>query len=163
MSLNFNAREIFEIGVNIEKNGQAFYTAAMEAAKDSATKKFLGELAEWESTHVQIFQNLADALPPHATESTTYDPNGELAMYLKATADTHVFGPGADGAKIAAMCKTARDVIRTALEFEKDSIVFYSAMRKAVSPELGQAEVDRLIEEELKHIVMLSKKLVGLA
>jgi hypothetical protein len=88
-----------------------------------------------------------------------YDPNEELMDYLKAAADNHVFVKGMDGAAAAASCKTTRDVLTTALQFEKDSVVYYSAMQRVVPEALGLGDIARLIDEELKHITILTGKM----
>ena len=45
------------------------------------------------------------------------------------------------------------------MDFEKDSVVLYSAMRSMVPEDLGQNHVEKLINEELQHISMLTEKL----
>ena len=61
--MNFNAREIFDIGVQIEANGKAFYEAAAKKTAETATREFFLELAAWEGTHIKLFGELRDALP----------------------------------------------------------------------------------------------------
>ena len=48
----------------------------------------------------------------------------------------------------------------SAIEAEKDSIVFYLGMKEAVPENLGQGRLDHIIKEEMGHIRLLSKKLV---
>ena len=46
---------------------------------------------------------------------------------------------------------------------EKDSIVFYLGVRDAMPEELGRDKVQMIIREEMRHVAILSDKLVMLA
>ena len=52
-----------------------------------------------------------------------------------------------------------RDVIRKAIEKEKDSIVFYLALKAFVKAETARAKIQEIIDEEMKHIGMLTVSL----
>jgi rubrerythrin len=161
--MNFNAREIFDIGVQIEVNGKAFYEAAAKKVAETAMKEFFLELAAWENTHITLFGELRDALPKGAGNVPLFDPNDEAAMYLQATADSHVFVKNKDMVGLVAGCKGPMEILDLAMTFEKDSVVYYTTMKKVVAPNLGQEKVDRLIDEEIKHISMLSQRKAKLA
>jgi rubrerythrin len=156
MSQLLNADEIFAIGVEIEKNGMAFYTAAAEKTALPAAKKLFNELSDWEKKHVEIFENLRKALKGQKADDV-YDPEGELSLYLKGAADNHVFVRGLTGAAAAAKCKNPREVFDTALQFEKDSVVYYTAMQRVLPASDGKS-INALIDEELKHISILTGK-----
>lgn len=161
--MNFNAREIFDIGVGIEANGKAFYEAAAKKTAETATRDFFLELAAWEAQHITLFSDLRDALPKSAGNVPVFDPNDEAAIYLQATADSHVFVKNKDMVGLVAGCTTPVDIIDVAMTFEKDSVVFYTTMKKVVAKNLGQDKVDRLIDEEIKHIGLLAQRRLKLA
>jgi len=161
--MNFNAREIFDIGVQIEVNGKAFYEAAAKKVAETAMKEFFLELAEWENTHIRLFGELRDALPKAAGNAPIFDPNDEAALYLQATADSHVFVKNKDMVGLVAGCTSPIDILDVAMTFEKDSVVYYTTMKKVVTKDLGQDKVDRLIDEEIKHIGLLSQRRAKLA
>jgi rubrerythrin len=161
--MNFNAREIFDIGVQIEVNGKAFYEAAAKKVAETAMKEFFLELAAWENTHITLFGELRDALTKGAGNVPLFDPNDEAAMYLQATADSHVFVKNKNMVGLVAGCKGPMEILDLAMTFEKDSVVYYTTMKKVVAPNLGQEKVDRLIDEEIKHISMLSQRKAKLA
>lgn len=162
MTIEFNAEEIFQIGVEIEKNGKAFYEAAAKAASTSELKNLFEGLSKWEDGHVAIFETLKNKLTSAAREETAFDPNNEALLYLKAAADTHVFGRNSNAAKLAEGCATARDALMMALSFEKDSVVVYANMKNLVPEKLGQADIGKLLNEELQHISMLNDKINAL-
>lgn len=161
MTIIFNADEVFRIGVEIEKNGKAFYDAAAANAQDEEIKKLLAGLAEWESGHIALFENLRSRLAS-TPGGEPLDLDDTMGKYLKAAADSHVFGSDSDPAQLAAECPTALDVLMRALEFEKDSIVVYTSMRGLVPDKFGKHDIDRIIDEELDHICMLRTKINAL-
>lgn len=163
MATHINADEVFGIGVEIEKNGRSFYLAAAEATADPGAKALFQRLSNWELGHVRLFENLRRKLPPQAKTETVYDPNDEMALYLKAAADNHVFVRTLDAGGLARACKTPIEALNLAMNFEKDSVVYYSAVRKAVSEAQGRGEIERIIDEELSHIAYLDKQLRDLS
>jgi rubrerythrin len=86
--------------------------------------------------------------------SNVFDPQGEAALYLRALADTRVFFEKDIDAT------SMREILKSAIEAEKDSIVFYLGMKDAVSENLGKDRIDGIIKEEMGHIKMLSKELL---
>ena len=155
----FTADEVFGIGIEIEKNGREFYRAAMSAGAGASIKKLLEELAAWEEVHVTLFNKLRNELPAAARNENLYDPGDEIGMYLKATADQHVFVRNSDMNALVAKCKTPGDILAMALTFEKDSVVFYSSVREAVAETGGKPEIEKLIHEELTHIGFITREL----
>ncbi|HMK52278.1 MAG TPA: ferritin family protein [Thermodesulfobacteriota bacterium] len=158
MSFNFNADEIFQMGIEIEANGQKFYeTVAKNTSEPSAQKVFF-DLARWESEHIELFRKLRQGLPDSAKQEDLFDPNQELHLYLKATADSHVFVRNKDITALATMCKTPIEALDLAVAFEKDSVVFYTTMKKLVPEHLGKNQIDSLIDEEITHIFVLTQE-----
>ncbi|OGQ09792.1 MAG: hypothetical protein A2026_11245 [Deltaproteobacteria bacterium RBG_19FT_COMBO_46_12] len=158
MSFGFNADEIFQIGVQIESNGQKFYETIAKNTFDPSAKKIFLDLAKWESKHIELFKKWQERLPDSAKRGDLFDPNQELNLYLKATADSHVFIRNKDIPELASKCKTPVEALDLAVTFEKDSVVFYTMMKKLVTEHLGKAEMDTLIDEEISHIFMLTQK-----
>ena len=159
MGIMYNASEIYQIGIEIEKNGMAFYSACARATANAPVKKLCEELAQWESQHVAVFENLRSQLPEGARLESSYDPYGELSLYLKAAADSHVFIANTDIAALVAGADTPAKILAIALSFEKDSVVVYTTMSRMVPEHLGKKNLDKIIDEELKHISIISQKM----
>ena len=154
MAYDFSANEVFQMAIQMEKNGAAFYRKAAEAAADEKNKKFLQELADMEVEHERTFTDLRQQLTEQERAATVFDPEGEAAMYLKALVDTRVFFE--KDIDVTSM----RDILMAAIEAEKDSIVFYLGMKDAVPDDLGKSRLDAIIREEMGHVRLLSRKLV---
>jgi rubrerythrin len=154
MSYDFNANDVFEMAEQMERNGGKFYRTAADSVDDSTNKDFLLELAAMEDQHEKTFKAMRAELSDQEKASTVFDPEGEAALYLRALADTRVFfEKEIDVTKM-------RNILKSAIEAEKDSIVFYLGMKEAVPEDLGKGRLDHIIKEEMGHIRLLSKKLV---
>ena len=156
MSYDFNADEIFEMAEQIERNGASFYRKAAESIDDPAGKKLLLNFAAMEDEHEKTFAALRKDLSEKEKTATTFDPDGEAALYLKALADTRVFFEK----KIDT--STMEKILRAAILAEKDSIVFYLGMKEMVAEKFGKTKINAIIKEEMAHIKLLSGKLVAL-
>lgn len=156
MYYKFNAEEILEIAEQIEQNGYAFYRKAADAAQDPDIKQFLLELAEMEVSHEKTFINMKSQLSNIEKAEAVFDPNDETALYLKALSDTRVFY------QKEIDISSAEEVLKEAIQAEKDSIVFYLGMKEMVPPTLGKDRIENIIKEEMKHIQILAAKLTSL-
>lgn len=155
----FNADEVYEIGVEIEKNGREFYQTAAEQAENPEMSEFYNDLADWEEKHIELFEKLRSELPDKAGEETVFDPDNQKHLYLKAAADSHIFRKNLDISTLIKGCKSPKEVLDIAMQFEKDSIVYYNTMITLVPERLGKGKVEWLINEELSHISILHEKL----
>jgi len=159
MAVKFSCDEVLEMGLQIERNGRRFYARAAGAATDPDVAALLGELAEMESDHERIFADLKGRLPAEGLPEAGYDPYGETALYLRAAADTHVFNVYQGDPEVLAECDDPLEVVKMALQFEKDSVVFFLGLADMVPEQLGRPEVEALVQEEMRHITQLNAKL----
>ena len=159
MTTVFNADEVFTIGIEIEKNGKKYYDTAAAITDDEDLKKFFLELAHWENIHVSTFEKLKSELKEGGNDETIFDPSNEMHLYLKAAADSHIFRKTLDIEGIAKSCQNPLDILKTALQFEKDSVVLYSSMISMVPENLGKSKVQKMIDEELKHVSIIQTKI----
>jgi len=156
MSYDFNADDIFEIAEQLEKNGAKFYRNAANGISDPASKEFLLKLAGMEDEHEKTFHSLRATLTGKEKSPTVFDPQDEAVLYLQALADTRVFFE-------KEMTGTSmKEILKSAIEAEKDSIVFYLGMKDAVPEKSGRDKIEAIIKEEMGHIRILSSKLAGL-
>jgi rubrerythrin len=156
MAFDFNADDVLKIAEQIEENGVVFYNKASEAIADSYYKKFLLDLSTMEVFHKKTFAGMRAALSDAETKPTVFDPSEESVLYLKSLADLRVFyNKEMD-------TTTIENILKAAIEAEKDSIVFYLGMKDLVPVKLGKDKIDAIINEEKKHIIMLSKELLSL-
>jgi rubrerythrin len=161
MAISFNVDEIFEMAEQIERNAAGFYREAAKRAFDGAAQKKFIDLASMEDGHLKIFQEMHKQLNPQDREQSTFDPDSEAVMYLQAMADSH----GTEGKKDRRTKLTGKESIKEifeiAVDAEKNSIVFYTALKEIVSA-TGRDKVDAIISEELGHLAILKTQLTQL-
>jgi rubrerythrin len=156
MAFNFNADDIFEIAEKIEENGAAFYNQASEKISNEHFKKLLSELSFMEDEHRKTFSAMRASLSDKEKDPTVFDPMNESALYLKALADLRVFH------QLQIDMSSIESTLFYAINAEKDSIVFYDAMKSFVPDRLGKEKIDNIINEEKKHLQVLGNELIAL-
>lgn len=159
MGDQFNAEEVLKMAEQIEHNGQEFYRKASEAVDDFEVSRLLLDLAEWEKGHEALFASMRNDLGRDEKRQTAIDPYCEAALYLKAMADNHVFRQQT-GEYLAKFeeDKSTGEIIDLAIQFEKDSLLFFLGLERLVSPRLGKDRVYDIIDEEIGHIAYLEKQ-----
>jgi len=162
MSAVFNADEVFEIAEQIERNGAKFYRKAAEGIAEADRKQILLDLAAMEDRHEKVFADMRASLSGQQKQPTVFDPEGESALYLRAMAEGVVFDFDKDPSEQLSGAETLEQILRRAIELERDSIAFYVGIRQIVPDALGKDQVDRIIKEEMSHITTLSGQLTAL-
>jgi len=159
MGISFNADEVFEMGMDVEKNGEAYYKKAAELAKDPEIKKVFIHLMEEEVKHYDTFKKLREALPPKSSLPTVGDPEGLENLYLDALVKSRLFNSEHEAEELATKVGSEVEALKAALTFEKDTILFFQSMKSMTREDLGQAEIERLIEEERRHVIRISEEI----
>ena len=149
----FKGLEILTFAVEIEKNGQAFYQAVAGQIEDEATKNLFLDLAKEEAAHIVDFQGLmADVDDYQAKE----EYSGEYMDYVKVLVDDHVFSKNIDVAQLAKTAADPLSALTLALRFEKDSILFFSELKRTVFHG-HEGVIDELIAKEHGHVRRLAQ------
>lgn len=162
MALIYNADELFEIAEQIERNGNKFYSSAAKLAKDEAGRQLLITLASWEEQHEKLFSLMRSGFSQKEKEKILTDRDENAARYLQAVADTHIFNLR-DVSDILQGTESMKDILSIALGFEKDSIVFFLAMKELVPESLGKDKVDGILAEEMHHVQIISERIKSLS
>jgi rubrerythrin len=159
MSITFNADEIFEMAEEIERNGAKFYREAAQKAVDSDTKIMLLSLASMEEGHQQTFAQMRRELATDEKEATTFDPDNQVAQYLRTMADFH----GTEGKVSPTETLTGREsmseILKIALQAEKNSIAFYVGIKDLVSSKSAKQRIQAIIIEEMAHVSTIGGRL----
>ena len=153
---DFTADDVFEMAVQLERNGAKFYQDAAQHTDNLEYKKLLKGLSQMEVEHEKIFVKLRSELSENEKASTVFDPQNESVLYLRALADTKVFF------EKEIDFSSKKSVLKAAMLTEKDSIVFYLGMKEMVPEKYGKDQLDKIIKEEMGHIKILAKELKAL-
>ena len=158
MTVALNAFEVFEIAEQIERNGAKFYRKAAEQFNEPDIRRMFLELTDWETGHEQIFNDMGKQLskPNDKTrnlesEKKQFDP--------KLMACLAVFGSGSEPIHKLRKIENIVEVLKRAIEKEKDSIAFYEGLKDFAPDGDDKNKVDDIIEEEMRHIKILNQAL----
>lgn len=143
----FTAREIIGLAVRIEENGEEVYRKAARKVADPAIASMLLRLADDEAEHARWFAGRAETLPD--------DPAAEAS--LQKMADSILEGILGDQAFSLRDADFSRielvdDLLRIAVEFEKDTVLFYELIGSLVSEPGDRLHLEAVILEEKGHI-----------
>jgi rubrerythrin len=161
MSAIFNAEEIFRIAEQIERNGVLFYEKAAERFQGEARQR-LAALSVMEKVHGQLFTAMRKEIFEGDSRDAMPDPDQEVQKYLAAFADGTIFTVKSDPAGLLTGTESPEEIIRLAIQLEKDSVVFYVGIREAVPELMGRDKIEKIIKEEMSHITLLGEALDGL-
>jgi rubrerythrin len=142
----FTLAEVYDLGIRIEKNGEKFYRDALTQAWSNPIADMLKQLAEEEVKHVDFFVKRMDALK-QKRENPFLD---EMASsVLKDILGTQTFSlEEADVSKL----RSVDELVALAIEFEKDTILFYELVGSFMTDEEARRELKEIIEEEERHV-----------
>ncbi|MCK4504365.1 MAG: ferritin family protein [Candidatus Aegiribacteria sp.] len=159
MANEFNAFEVLTMAERIESNAQNFYQRASEMTDNPDISELFSNLAVWEKEHESLFSDMKSGLSEEEKASTAIDPYDELMLYLTEMADEHVFvRKDLDPASVIDDTSTPEDIIDLALEFEKESILFFLALKRLMSKRSGSEKIQKIIDEEVSHMTYLASK-----
>lgn len=147
----FTLREICDLGIQIERNGEKFYRDALKQPWSAPFASMLHRLAEEEVRHVDFFSKLKNKIrgegrPPELdalAKEMLSDILGSQAFSLKE----------ADLSKI----ETVEQLRRIAIEFEKDTILFYEMIGSFVTDKETADQLEAIIEEENQHVKLFEE------
>lgn len=152
--------ELIHFGMQIEERGFKFFQGMAAGAADPEVKKVFELLSDEEEKHYSVFEKMM-------MEIKTYDPPeyymDEYEAYVWSLAKNHVLTGKAGPEEFLEKVKNPVDAVDLALTIEKDTIIFFVALKKIV-PKEGQKTLDLLIEQEnlhIKSLTELKKKLTG--
>lgn len=144
----FSLAEVYDLGIRIEKNGEKFYRDAMQQAWSKPIADMLEQLAQEEVKHVDFFIKRMDALKQKRENPFLDEMSTSL---LKEILGDQTFSlKEADVSKI----RSVKELVALAIEFEKDTILFYEMLGSFMTDEAGARELKEIIEEEKRHVTL---------
>lgn len=155
----FTAEKVFNTAIRIERNGAAFYAAAAKQTSNEAMKKLLLQLSSAERIHAQAYTRLKSMLLKSQEAGKALETDGILQQYLLAFAKGGIFNLTMDTVKALAEMRTIQEILEFSIERERDSILFYTAVKELVPRKLGRSKVDAIIYEEMAHLAILNQEL----
>ena len=145
----FSMREIFDLAIQIEKNGEQYYRDAMKEISNPSLRSMLEWLAEEEEKHQIWFSERKEKLH---TEGDALELEEMGSSILQSILGDQSFSlKEADLSKI----DSVEAYIQLAIEFEKDSILFYEMIGSFIEDTETSEKLNEIIAEENRHIELL--------
>ena len=155
MPTQYAIEEVFEMAIQLERNGEIFYAAAAKHARQPHAKKLLLEMADWERNHEKLFEQMRDDLPQNQRTNYT-DQGGQAAAYLQALVAGEVFQLHDKAMQELTGQATLSLIMDLAIGMEKEAILFYLGVRDMVTN--GRDGIDAIIAEEMRHVQILTEQ-----
>jgi len=153
--VRYSAKEVLDMALRIEENGEFFYAMAAEAARTDKAKVLFEFLLMEEKKHTRCFRALIKDAGTE-TAPNKLDPYIEDAyLYLNALADSEVFINAEEGAEFAQKIRSEEDAIDYAIKAEKDSLLFYYEIGHFIR-EKDKGILDTIVKEEKDHLQKLT-------
>ncbi len=152
----FSISEIFNIAINLETNGEKFYKDALKTISDTSLADLMAELAKEEAEHKrwlsqkknEVENRIEDPELEELAESLLEEMVGNQIFSLRETDVTTMEKPD--------------DILKVAIEFERDTIIFYEMIKPFLNNLELSDSLDEIIEEENRHIMQLETRRLSL-
>jgi rubrerythrin len=145
----YSLSEVIEEAVQTEKLGYQFYTEmSKKFSENGRLRELFDTLALKEKEHDRKFSDLKEKVS--SEEMVDWE---EVSKYLRAIVESEFFLGRGKSLPSMEHVKTVADAVKLALGFEKQTLLYFHAIRDAVKE---KSVVDEIIAEERSHIVWLS-------
>ncbi len=153
----FSIHEVLEQAVQTERVGYQFYTEMAEKFKDNGDLVSLFKtLAAGELKHERAYAGLKELIGEADAEIEGFE---EVSLYMRAIVESEFFLGKNKALPSMDHIKTTKEAALFALNFEKETILYFLGIRDVVSE---KGLLDQIIREEQRHVLWLdnlSKKL----
>ena len=155
----YKSGEILEKAIEIEEKGISFYEALADKSDRDDMRSLFSFLAGEERSHKESFTELLEKAGEFKNDFG-FDYYDYMAG-MQFLSDEGIFEDDKKTVKQAFLTKDTTELIRTAIQFEQDSILYYNEMRPIVDS-AGTKMLDEIIGQERTHIVKLKQILSDL-
>ena len=147
----FTKNEIVEMAVKMEQNGYAFYDQALQRTDlDEETKAILLKLRDDEKEHEKTFLALRNKIDNvDLSESPSWE---DAQFYMESFVESHVFNETGKAIQLAQKAENAAELLKYAIQFEKDTLLFFFSLSRNIKGLKAEEAVDAIIDEETIHI-----------
>jgi rubrerythrin len=149
----FQATDIIEMALELEKSGEIFYGAVAKKADSADVQALFQDLAEQEKQHYAAFEKMSGTV--WDTSKASEEEWDQYLMYLQATIQSAFFQGSDKALALAEQVSDEKEALQMALDFEKETMLFFYDLRDKVS-EADKRVVEGIIAEEKNHVRRLA-------
>jgi rubrerythrin len=145
----FEIKEILDLAIRLEKNGEATYRQAILASSHAELKAALDWMAQEEARHGQWFSKLRTSLDRGSKNPFLETMSRELFDDLVGNQSFSL--KEVDFAQVGSL----EEMVAIFIEFEKDTVLFYEMIAPFIEDSATRAHLQTIIAEEHRHIKRL--------
>ena len=147
----FNAEQVLEIAIELEKTGQVFYEVVASGCtrENQRVANLLMRLAAEEEDHLKFFEEMLGEL----VSSTGHTPTPLLPtqqQYVMEMLNEQIVPDPIAARRKAADC-TVAEALDIAIAMERASVAFYTGILLTDANEQDTAVIEKIIAAEKKH------------
>jgi len=147
----FTLGEIIDLAIQIEKNGEKSYRKAQFQTSNVSISSMLKWLADDEAEHEKWFINMKKEIDEKIEDPRLEEMGKEI---LTSVLGKQAFSmDDVDFSKI----DNITALLELSIEFENDTILFYEMIKDFIDDSKVMAGIDKIIEEENKHVKKLEE------
>jgi rubrerythrin len=149
----FSLKDIIDIAVQIEQNGERVYRNAAQKIENPSLRSLLQGLADEEAQHAKWFEALMDTVT--GTGDFPEQEKMGRALLKNAVGAQSFTLEDADFSSMG----TIEDLFELAIEFEKDTVLFYGMLQPLIEDQKTLEQLHAIIQEEENHATCLKERL----
>lgn len=147
----FEIKDILDLAIRLEKNGEATYRKAIQAISDEELKAMLEWMAGEEASHGQWFSKLKAARDRGRPNPFREEMSRQLIEGLLGGQNFSL--KEVDFARVTGLS----ELISIFIEFEKDTVLFYGMIAPFAENSATRTHLESIIAEENRHIACLEQ------
>jgi rubrerythrin len=150
---NFTAGDLIKTAIGIERSGITFFDIMARTTDSDAARDIFEQFVGMERQHLALFQDMLSQLDDVSSGTTL---TTESTGYIRALVEGAVFSN--DDAMDEAITQADSDsrALEVGIRAEKDSILFYQAVKDALPP-AAAGPIERILDEEKVHFTRLAE------
>jgi rubrerythrin len=149
----FTIGELINVAINIERSGITFFDIMARTTDSDVARDTFEQFVQMEREHLTLFQDMisqmADSPSPGALTP-------EVSGYIRALIDGAVFSNDTAMDNAVSGADTDSRALDVGINAEKDSILFYQALKDVMPPGVAKS-LDGILAEEKTHLSHLSE------
>jgi rubrerythrin len=145
----FEIKEILDLAIRLEKNGEATYRQAILTSSNAELKSALDWMAQEEASHGQWFSKLRTSLDKGSKNPFLETMSRELFDDLVGNQSFSLKEVN------FAEVESLEELVRIFIEFERDTVLFYEMIAPFIEDSETRTHLQTIIAEENRHISRL--------
>ena len=152
----FTIHDLYDIAIKMEKNGKTLYLESAAEAAQRDLKAMLKWMADEEAAHGKWFLDQKQQTPYTIEEKRLKEM---LPDVLQDMMGVHTLN--LEDINFSSI-EDVKELVRTFIEFEQETIMFYETLGIFIEDENAQKGIDTIVAEEKRHVDKLQDMLKAL-